>query len=145
MVARERPPGPSVDCRCPPPSEFVTDVTNFVAQEEGGRLVSAWGNNDTLGDVVERTLLVARDEQDRPWLRRAACRGREQARAFYPPLQHESRDERAAREQRAKQLCTDCPVQQACLDYALDTREPFGIWGGLTEQERRALLTAAVG
>ena len=107
-------------------------------------LVSGLGINDTVGDVVERMLLVARDEQDRPWLRQAACKGREPARAFYPPMHHETRDERSAREHRAKQICTGCPVQQACLAYALDTREPFGIWGGLTEHERRAMLTAAV-
>lgn len=39
-----------------------------------------------------------------------------------------------------------CPVQSACLDYALGIREPFGIWGGMTEYERKAMLTtAAVG
>lgn len=59
-------------------------------------------------------------------------------------MHHETRDERAAREQRAKDICMSCPVQQACLDYALDTREPFGIWGGFTEHERRAMLTTSV-
>jgi len=38
-----------------------------------------------------------------------------------------------------------CPVRQECLDYALRVREPFGIWGGLNEAERRALTTTAPG
>ncbi len=96
-----------------------------------------------MGEVVERMLLVARDADDRPWLRGAACRGQEHASAFYPPMHHETRDERSDRERRAKAICTACPVQTACLEYALGIREPFGIWGGLTEYERKALLTTA--
>lgn len=89
-------------------------------------------------------LLVARDEEDRPWLRAAACKGREQSHAFYPPLHHESRDERADRERRAKAICMSCPVQSACLEYALGIREPFGIWGGMTEYERKVMLSTPV-
>jgi WhiB family transcriptional regulator, redox-sensing transcriptional regulator len=37
----------------------------------------------------------------------------------------------------AKQVCAACPVTDACLDYALDNRERFGVWGGMTEMERR--------
>ena len=103
------------------------------------------GEYDTMGEIVEGMLLVARDAEDRPWLRAAACKGREQSRAFYPPMHHESRDERARRESQAKTICLGCPVQRSCLDYALETREPFGIWGGLTEYERRSLLVTAVG
>lgn len=39
----------------------------------------------------------------------------------------------------AKQVCSQCPVQQRCLDYAVDTREFEGVWGGLTGNERRAV------
>lgn len=39
----------------------------------------------------------------------------------------------------AKRVCTLCSVQQQCLDYALDTNQDSGIWGGLTEDERRAI------
>lgn len=40
----------------------------------------------------------------------------------------------------AKSICRSCPVRERCLDYALDNREPYGIWGALTERERRKLL-----
>lgn len=48
-----------------------------------------------------------------------------------------------ARESRAKEICRTCPVKQPCLDYAVNIREPHGIWGGLNEAERKTLLTAA--
>ena len=38
----------------------------------------------------------------------------------------------------AKAICAGCPVRVECLDFALAGRERFGIWGGLTEKERRA-------
>ncbi|MET9351292.1 WhiB family transcriptional regulator [Streptomyces termitum] len=41
---------------------------------------------------------------------------------------------------RAKTLCTGCPVRAECLAYALDGRIEHGVWGGMTERERRALL-----
>jgi WhiB family transcriptional regulator, redox-sensing transcriptional regulator len=37
----------------------------------------------------------------------------------------------------AKRICIGCPVRQECLDYALASNQRFGIWGGLTEEERR--------
>jgi WhiB family redox-sensing transcriptional regulator len=45
-----------------------------------------------------------------------------------------------AAQQRAKAVCTGCPVRTECLAYALDHRVEFGVWGGMTERERRALL-----
>jgi WhiB family redox-sensing transcriptional regulator len=42
----------------------------------------------------------------------------------------------------AKSICAACPVQPQCLDFALKTRQEFGIWGGTTEDERRGLLRA---
>lgn len=40
----------------------------------------------------------------------------------------------------AKAVCKGCPVVAECLAEALDTRTEFGVWGGMTERERRALL-----
>ncbi|HEY1324318.1 MAG TPA: WhiB family transcriptional regulator [Streptosporangiaceae bacterium] len=44
-----------------------------------------------------------------------------------------------ARVAKAKAVCAGCPVREACLAYAMAAGEPYGIWGGLTEDERRAL------
>jgi len=64
------------------------------------------------------------------WRERAACRGTDLD-VFYP-----GRGESAAP---ARQVCARCPVRQPCLEYALSNRITHGIWGGLTERERRPL------
>jgi WhiB family redox-sensing transcriptional regulator len=48
-----------------------------------------------------------------------------------------ARDER---EQRAKAICATCPVIAECAAHALAVREAYGVWGGLTEHEREAML-----
>jgi WhiB family redox-sensing transcriptional regulator len=58
---------------------------------------------------------------------------------FFPPPVAERRDDREAREAKAKSICAQCAVQSECLDFALRVHEPHGIWGGLTEAERRRL------
>ncbi len=45
-----------------------------------------------------------------------------------------------AAQQQAKQICLRCPVVAECLADALDNRTGFGVWGGKTERERRAML-----
>lgn len=55
--------------------------------------------------------------------------------AFFPEKGGSTRD--------AKKVCTACPVRQECLDYALEKDERFGIWGGLSERERRRLRKKA--
>jgi hypothetical protein len=47
--------------------------------------------------------------------------------------------ERGESAEPARQVCAACPVRQPCLDYAISNRIVYGIWGGLTERERRAL------
>ena len=76
------------------------------------------------------------------WQRDAACRGPESV-LFVPPNAAEPRPERDAREARAKGICAVCAVRVECLEYALDIREPHGIWGGLNEVERRTLIEGA--
>ena len=47
---------------------------------------------------------------------------------------------RGAEQHRAKQVCTACPVRTECLAEALDNQIEWGVWGGMTERDRRALL-----
>ncbi|MFY0409713.1 WhiB family transcriptional regulator [Solicola sp. PLA-1-18] len=47
---------------------------------------------------------------------------------------------KGAEQNRAKQMCTGCPVRAECLSEALDNEIEWGVWGGMTERERRALL-----
>ncbi|MFD7861607.1 WhiB family transcriptional regulator [Streptomyces sp. NPDC059783] len=46
----------------------------------------------------------------------------------------------STRQKRARAVCTGCPVRTECLVEALDNRVEWGVWGGMTERERRALL-----
>lgn len=42
----------------------------------------------------------------------------------------------------AKEVCARCDVRESCLEFALDTKQDAGVWGGLTEDERRSLRRA---
>ena len=77
---------------------------------------------------------------DDNWQLQAACRGPHSA-VFFPPTQFERKDDKLQREERAKEICAECTVRTDCLGYALEIREPHGIWGGLNEVERKVLLT----
>jgi WhiB family transcriptional regulator, redox-sensing transcriptional regulator len=78
------------------------------------------------------------------WQARAACRG-PQAAVFFPPTHAERKDDKQARETRAKAICATCAVARDCLEYALRIREPHGIWGGLNETERKQLAERRAG
>ena len=64
------------------------------------------------------------------WTTRASCRTSDPDDLFV----------QGAAQNRAKQVCLGCPVRTECLADALDNRVEFGVWGGMTERERRALL-----
>ncbi len=64
------------------------------------------------------------------WTARAACKGSDPDELFV----------QGAAQNRAKLICRGCSVRTECLADALDNRIEFGVWGGMTERERRALL-----
>jgi WhiB family redox-sensing transcriptional regulator len=72
------------------------------------------------------------------WQMEGACRGMDSAFFFHP--EGERGPARTRREARAKQVCAECPVVQQCRQHALDVHEPYGIWGGLSESERDAII-----
>ncbi len=81
----------------------------------------------------------AQTEQGLQWQEFAACRG-PLGSVFFPPPITERKREKLARERKAKQICQACPVMNECRDYSIAIREPHGVWGGLSEKERRVLL-----
>ena len=83
------------------------------------------------------------DLATRSWWDSAACRGQD-ASSFFAPAYFEKRAEKLAREAIAKSFCRRCEVRDACLAYALELRDPHGVWGGMNEMERRALLRERV-
>ena len=76
---------------------------------------------------------------DRSWQFKGLCRGNHSY-LFFPPTTVERKEERERRELKAKAICNVCPVNAECLEFALEIREPYGIWGSLTETERRQVL-----
>ena len=84
-------------------------------------------------------MMVTGTEAGAEWRQRAAC-------LDYPALlffgldDAETPAQRRVREEKAKRVCRACEVRRECLEYALATREPYGIWGGLNEIERKARL-----
>jgi len=67
---------------------------------------------------------------DQPWADQALC-AQTDPEMFFPDKGGSTRE--------AKAVCAQCFVQAECLDWALTTNERFGIWGGLSERERRAI------
>ena len=65
------------------------------------------------------------------WRQHGACRGLDPA-IFYPLDDDDAEP--------AQEVCAVCPVQAACLEHALATREKEGVWGGATERERRRII-----
>lgn len=85
-------------------------------------------------NAVTRTSEAMRLEAEvRAWQARANCMGVDPD-LFFP--------ERGASTREAKEVCRGCVVREDCLEYALANGEKFGIWGGLSERERRRIRRA---
>jgi WhiB family transcriptional regulator, redox-sensing transcriptional regulator len=67
---------------------------------------------------------------ERAWVSKALCKETDPDALFV----------RGAAQRKAAVICRHCPVMQECAAEALDNRVEFGIWGGMTERQRRALL-----
>jgi WhiB family redox-sensing transcriptional regulator len=68
------------------------------------------------------------------WQLRGLCRGKDSSLFFHP--EGERGAARSSRESAAKEICLNCPVLISCANHALKVREPYGVWGGMTEDER---------
>ena len=77
---------------------------------------------------MQGKLIEALAVDELSWQDYANCRGAN-ADLFFP--------ERGASTRKAKAICTACEVRSDCLDFALRAGEKFGIWGGMSERERR--------
>ncbi|MDP1719744.1 MAG: WhiB family transcriptional regulator [Candidatus Nanopelagicaceae bacterium] len=72
------------------------------------------------------------------WQQSGACRDLPSEMFFHPD--GERGPSRRNRESRAKAICATCPVIQQCRNHALAVEEPYGIWGGLSEDDRLSIL-----
>ena len=112
----------------------ITDTLTLVGPAHG---VEALGV-DLLREplrIVEPFGETAGDAEEPDWQERALC-AQTDPEAFFP--------EKGGSTREAKKVCLGCEVRVECLEYALAHDERFGIWGGLSERERRRLRRAAV-
>ena len=95
------------------------------------------GAGERQGGVRMTELVVAQalDGEDLGWQERALC-AQTDPEAFFP--------EKGGSTREAKKVCRSCEVRAECLEYALEHDERFGIWGGLSERERRRIKRQAV-
>ena len=88
-----------------------------------------------LGLPTVRTPMTPEELQQASWQDRALC-SQTDPEAFFP--------EKGGSTREAKRVCLGCEVRRECLEYALTHDERFGIWGGLSERERRRVKREAV-
>jgi WhiB family transcriptional regulator, redox-sensing transcriptional regulator len=116
---------------------FRCSVASTTAVRHGGRLHQEPDRSKEASHVEEweeLNLLLGVDEEA-SWQERALC-AQTDPEAFFP--------EKGGSTREAKRVCLSCEVQSECLEYALENDERFGIWGGLSERERRKLKRRAV-
>lgn len=91
-----------------------------------------------MSDAAVIELISMLETQPQPfaedWYSRALCPETDPE-AFYP--------EKGGSTAEAKKICRGCPVKDQCLQWALDHDERFGVWGGLSDRERRRLKRSA--
>jgi WhiB family redox-sensing transcriptional regulator len=83
-----------------------------------------------MGQGIAGLLGIGAEADAQSWQEQALC-AETDPEAFFPEKGGSTRD--------AKRVCTGCPVRAQCLEFALENDERFGIWGGLSERERRRL------
>lgn len=86
--------------------------------------------------MQDRRGVDGQSDDELSWQRLANCLGVDPD-LFFP--------ERGASTREAKEVCKGCVVRNECLDYALANGEKFGIWGGMSERERRRVRRARAG
>ncbi|SDQ09463.1 WhiB family transcriptional regulator [Quadrisphaera sp. DSM 44207] len=89
----------------------------------------------SLGIPRPRTEPAERGTEQVSWQERALC-AQTDPEAFFP--------EKGGSTREAKRVCLSCEVRVECLEFALENDERFGIWGGLSERERRRVKRRAV-
>lgn len=108
----------------PAPAPTITNLPDV--RPQGATVVvlptPAWSEN-----------LVGEDTHELQWQDRALC-AQTDPEAFFP--------EKGGSTREAKRVCMGCEVRAECLEYALARDERFGIWGGMSERERRRLRRA---
>ena len=117
---------------------FGTGAGQSTGQTFGGPGFGGQGfgmNQGIGGQGIAGLLGIGTEGDAQSWQEQALC-AETDPEAFFP--------EKGGSTREAKKICTGCEVKAQCLEYALANDERFGIWGGLSERERRRLRRRAV-
>jgi WhiB family redox-sensing transcriptional regulator len=101
---------------------------------------AGWVGEVARGDDMIR--LPASVVENYEWQKDGACVGLNESLeedVFFHPW-NDTPKNRMNRERKAKAICAVCPVKAVCLEWSLKVQEPYGVWGGVGEDERKALL-----
>jgi WhiB family redox-sensing transcriptional regulator len=109
----------------------ITDTLTLVRSVQGVEPIAV----DLLREPQAAGESFGEATEEPDWQERALC-AQTDPEAFFP--------EKGGSTREAKRICSGCEVRAECLEYALANDERFGIWGGLSERERRRLRRAAV-
>ena len=88
--------------------------------------------------MPQQPLAQVPDDAQWFWQEQAACASLDTSMFFHP--QNERGSARIRRDRTAKLVCASCPVRLECADYAIRAREPYGVWGGLSEDDREVIF-----
>ena len=123
----------------------VLTGVSFAGMRGGGRvnvitdtltLVGPLQTVEPIGvDLLRDVETFGEPAEEPDWQERALC-AQTDPEAFFP--------EKGGSTREAKRICSGCEVRAECLEYALAHDERFGIWGGLSERERRRLRRAVI-
>jgi WhiB family redox-sensing transcriptional regulator len=109
----------------------------FGSQVLGSQVLGSQGlaGQGLEGQGIAGLLGIGLETDAQSWQERALC-AETDPEAFFP--------EKGGSTREAKKICTGCEVKAQCLEFALSNDERFGIWGGLSERERRRLRRRAI-
>ena len=115
--------------------QAMHEQTITASTTPGATVLTLHDQNAVLRELTIAASTSAIEEDELAWQQRALC-AQTDPEAFFPEKGGSTRD--------AKKVCVGCEVRSECLEYALLHDERFGIWGGLSERERRKLKKRAV-
>jgi WhiB family redox-sensing transcriptional regulator len=114
----------------------VSWLSDYVSGDDrSDRFGAGAGQGVGMGQGIAGLLGIGAEADAQSWQEQALC-AETDPEAFFP--------EKGGSTREAKKICTGCEVKAQCLEYALANDERFGIWGGLSERERRRLRRRAV-
>lgn len=115
--------------------EHAYEITLPLRGSMGRRAAAAVGREQRQKSGMRELFLLEPKGDEDDWQSRALC-AQTDPEAFFP--------EKGGSTKEAKRVCLTCEVRQDCLEYSLFNDERFGVWGGLSERERRKLKKRAI-